>query len=80
MVIGTTSHQGYKGQLVPDLEEYVRNLEKDAVYVIGCSADGKHGCEQSYIDHSICISNYQLSTLTVCQKVTFAYEEVWNVL
>ena len=23
VVIGTTSHQGYKGQLVPDLEEYV---------------------------------------------------------
>eukprot|EP00999_Lentomonas_sp_LEN2_P000013 NODE_1011_length_1063_cov_94.505342_g967_i0.p1 GENE.NODE_1011_length_1063_cov_94.505342_g967_i0~~NODE_1011_length_1063_cov_94.505342_g967_i0.p1 ORF type:complete len:229 (+),score=22.26 NODE_1011_length_1063_cov_94.505342_g967_i0:181-867(+) len=70
----------YKANKTINIRDYVLSLpsEKPVVFVIGAFAHGQ--IDTSYVDETLCISEYPLSGSVVCGKVCAAFEDLFGIL
>ena len=73
-----------KGNLVPSLTDFLKQFEsKQFVFVVPTMEDGGEGANLRPIgeyEEEIALSNYELSAISTCSKVCFAFEELWDIL
>ena len=71
-----------KGNLAPNLPDFIKQIEAQQFVVVvpAQETDTNKLTPVGAYEEQIAISNYNLSSLCVCSRVCFAFEEIWGIL